>query len=304
MPDKIVIGVDIGVTKVRIGAVRANGSLAAEKVVFTEKLFGSQRAEIVIGDVLRQYMDELDFSEDIFCISIGIPATLSKDRRTILSAPNIPSLDNVPLGSFLEEYLHIPVYMEKDVNYLLFHDMQAKKIPGVGITIGCYLGTGFGNAIFINGRPLRGKHGAACELGHIPIAGNQQICCCGNRGCIETIASGRYLSDIQRAYFPDTPINMLFEKHYQTSGCLKEFIGNLALPLATEINIFDPDIVIIGGGLPAMKSFPRKDFEKAVREHTRKPYPMEDLHFLYSAEDDFSGVRGAGLYVHKILENN
>ncbi|MDO4345027.1 MAG: allose kinase [Eubacteriales bacterium] len=302
MPEKVVIGIDIGGTKVRIGTVNEKGSLMAERVVLSETLFDGQSADKALGKTLREYMEKLDVSEKIAGVSIGLPATLSKDRKVILSAPNIPSLDGTRLSEILEEHLHIPVFMEKDVNYLLFHDMQVKQIKSQGIVIGCYLGTGFGNAVFINGIPMTGRHGAACELGHIPIAGNRLVCSCGNEGCIETIASGRYLRKIQKEYFEDTPISMLFERHYRYSNCLKEFIENLALPIATEINIFDPDVVVIGGGLPSMKGFPKEDFEAAVRRHTRKPYPMEDLQFLYSVEDDFGGVRGAGMYIHKMME--
>lgn len=75
---------------------------------------------------------------------------------------------------------------------------------------------------------------------------------------------------------------------------MRDFVDYLSVPVATEINIFDPDYVIMGGGVLAMPGFPTADFEANVRRHTRKPSPEKELEILYAADDLYNGVRGGG----------
>ena len=88
-------------------------------------------------------------------------------------------------------------------------------------------------------------------------------------------------------------------KHFDKSEIIKQFIETLALPIATEINIFDPDYIIIGGGVPMMKDFPIEYLNKSIYKYTRKPYPAESLNIIYSKHDQKSGVLGAAYYIRK-----
>jgi len=162
------------------------------------------------------------------------------------------------------------------------------------VMIGCYVGTGFGNVIALGGEILVGKNGVAAELGHIPVRGLKLDCPCGNRGCVEMIASGKALKTLQETWYPEDSIADVFTLHAMEAP-VRAFINDLALPIATEINILDPDEIILGGGVLQMDGFPKETLENAIRLHTRKPYPAESLVFHYSGEKQENGVIGAGI---------
>ena len=124
------------------------------------------------------------------------------------------------------------------------------------------------------------------------------MCSCGNIGCIEIYASGKNLQKILKEKFVNENIEEIFTK-YNDNEIIKQYIETLALPIATEINIFDPDYIIIGGGVPMMKDFPIEYLNKSIYKYTRKPYPAESLNIIYSKHDQKSGVLGAAYYIRK-----
>ena len=159
-----------------------------------------------------------------------------------------------------------------------------------------YLGTGIGNAMYIHGRFLEGKNGTSGELGHIPVPGKQRPCPCGNMGCIELIASGKRLEEIRAEQTPDAQgFEAMFEND-ANSSLIAEYLDNAACAVATEINILDPDTVILGGGVLTIRNFPYDTLLKRIRAHTRKPYPERTLSFIRLSGDPLQGVRGAGIY--------
>ena len=143
-------------------------------------------------------------------------------------------------------------------------------------------------------------NGVAGELGHIPVMNSEEECPCGNTGCIEIYASGKNLQNILKENFPEDKIDDIFVKHGDNE-IIKKYIDTLALPIATEINIFDPDYIIIAGGVPMMKGFPRDYLDKCIYKYARKPYPAENLNIIYSEHDQKSGVLGAAYYIRNII---
>lgn len=295
-----VLGIDVGGTRIRMGLVDEGFQLHRETSLFLSSCVGGIRESL--ARLIREYICDAGEEYTVRAISLGIPGTVSKDKSTIISAPNVPELDSVPLKEALEEVFQVPVFLERDVNNLLCFDAAHFQIPESGTVIAIYLGTGIGNAVRIDGKLLTGRWGAACELGHIPLYGNRLRCVCGNDGCIETVASGKYLAELCEKEFGDPDIPHVFCNHGAAPE-IQAFVEALAISVSTEINIFDPDHVIIGGGVPAMEGFPLDRFEGHIRSHIRKPYPADGLQFLYATSDPFSGVRGAGMRAYEILRS-
>jgi allose kinase len=175
-------------------------------------------------------------------------------------------------------------------------------IPKDKIILGFYIGTGLGNAIYINNEILLGKHGVAGELGHIPILGNKKKCSCGNEGCIEAITAGRYLEELCQTRFAGTPIQDIYINHADTPE-IREQVEYLSIPIATEINIFDPHYIILGGGILQMEGFPKDMLEEFIIKHSRKPYPAEGLSILYALTEQENGIIGAGIYGFHMLRD-
>jgi allose kinase len=295
---KHIIAADVGGTYVRVGVVDQNYTLHDFKMTGTADMSKSGNFSDSISSYLKSYSE----GKNVDGFSIGFPSIIDKARCTLLSTPNIPGLNQVPIVDILERRLKKPVCIEKDVNNLLISDIEQLSIDAGAITLGFYIGTGLGNAIFLGGRPFYGAHGATGEMGHIPMRGKNEVCNCGNIGCSENYASGKGLNRIRDEYFPDTPLKDIFVKHGKNSK-IAEFIDDLSLIMASEINILDPEFVIIGGGIVQMSGFPYKKLQNAIYGHMRKPYPACGITIYNSLGNQSSGVVGAGITWFKSLGN-
>ncbi len=289
----LVLGLDIGGTNIRVGlvdrALHVHGFVHVESNAI-EGLEGPRH----LGAFIAAYLNNHLGGDAPLAVAIGFPSALDKSRHKLLSTPNLSGFDNVNIVDILEEMIPTKVLVDRDVNLLFRYDCYAHHLPRQGFVVGCYMGTGTGNVIAYNGEILTGKNGVAAEMGHIPMHGGTGLCGCGNRGCAETMASGKRLFEIQAEFFPDTSIGDLFTQHGE-EGILKDFIDDLTIPIATEINLLDPEYVILGGGLLQMADFPTPSFEERLMAHVRKPFPAQNLQIIYVSGTLESGVIGAAL---------
>lgn len=286
-----VIGVDIGGTHFRIGAVDPEGAVSDFRKIPVGQVFCSDDPLSDLAVFLKAYCAGTDAE----VISIGFPATLDAKRQKVLQAPNIAYMENLPVVEVLARELRIPVFIERDVTMALNYDCKRYGIPPKGIVCGFYFGTGIGNAISVNGVPLVGRNGTAGELGHIPVDGSSDVCGCGNIGCMETLAGGKYLAQLCRTAYAGTPIGELFIKHGD-EPLLRQFVDRMAMAVATEINLLDPDHILIGGGVPAMEGFSKERLLERIRFHTRKPLPANELEIVFVDDTETKTVAGAAIY--------
>lgn len=300
MTERKIVGVDVGGTNIRVGLVDQNGTLTNEKI-FEARLIEGDNTSIKLLEYLESYINGL--SDDVDAVSIGFPSTLDKNRTTVVSTPNLCGFDNIAVKSIYEKRLSLPVILEKDACMLLAYDTFINQVPDSGILVGIYIGTGIGNIIMINGIPIVGKDGTAGELGHIPVPNHTDLCSCGLVGCMEQYAAGKGLERICAEHFPDTFIKEVFTKHADSFE-IKQFIRTVATAVVTEINILNPDYIVLGGGVLAMTDFPMNELLACIHEMTRRPLPADMLNIIISTSDNpFNGVIGAGLYATKAMSN-
>lgn len=295
---QVVIGIDIGGTNFRIGAVDCNGNIYN----FEKKSSGilcTGDCITALYDEITKYIKEYNY-DDVKAITVGIPSIVSKDKKTVYSTPNLKGFDNINFVDPLSEKLNIPVILDRDVNFLLMNDIKNLNLDKSLLITGFYIGTGFGNAISINGGFLAGKNGVAGELGHIPLYGVDEQCTCGNHSCAETRCSGRRLQQLVKEHFSDVYIGDIFKVH-ATHPIIVDYVRSLAIPIATEINILDPDHVVIAGGVVIMEGFPKDVLEDAIRYYVRKPYPAKNLEILFTTHTQQSGVLGGARYAFENL---
>ncbi|MBQ7154651.1 MAG: allose kinase [Synergistaceae bacterium] len=280
-----VIGIDIGGTNLRIGIVDESGNVSAFRKVRTKEVLRSYSVLVDLAEFIESYADGVKFD----AVAAGFPATLNRERTKILQAPNLEYMENLPVVEYLSERLGVPVFAERDVTMTLFYDVKKYALPIEGIITGIYFGTGIGNAIMIDGMPLTGRNGTAGELGHIHVDGHDEPCGCGLRGCMETLAGGKYLAKRYDA----SEIAEVFVNHADELG---EFVSRMAASVACEVNILDPDYVIVGGGVVNMQGFPVEELHRKIIAYTRKPYPAENLRVIFAEDEAFKSVAGAGYY--------
>ena len=287
-----IIGIDIGGTNFRIGLADDEGVLQKFRKLPVKHVIHSENALEDIACFIESYAD----GEKIDIVSIGVPATLNRERTKILQTPNLRFMENLPVVDYLSRRLNARVCADRDVTMTLCYDLRKYDVPREGIVVGIYFGTGVGNAIMIDGHFLLGRNGTAGELGHIPLAGFEEVCGCGLTGCLEKAAGGQYL--VSR-YGVDG-IADVFVKHGAELG---EFIGRMAIGVAIEVNLLDPDYVILGGGLLNMLAFPRETLHAKILEHVRRPYPAENLRIIYADDEPEKGALGAVYYALDKMRN-
>ena len=297
----VIIGVDVGGTHIRLGMVDESHRLlsavsrASEAIDDLEN--GPARLISLLSEQTKRWCGD---RYRLAALALGFPSTISRDRRTVLQTPNLRGFDNIPIVSMLEREFGVPVLLEKDVVLLLAHDIQSLELDTRGTIIGVYFGTGIGNAIFINGSFYAGKNGVAGELGHIPMGGAARRCGCRNTGCIETEASGRRLAQIVAEEFPGEHVADIFERHGETE-IIRAFVEWLAIAPAVEINILDPDEVVIGGGITRMSAFPQAAFRQAILTHVRRPMPFDGISIHFSSGDEYAGILGGARLAAKMF---
>ena len=298
--NSLIIGIDIGGTYFRIGAVDLFGKVLDYKMDLSQKISLSHGAVDALANIISEYIKKFNENK-ILMISIGFPSTISKDRRVVYQTPNLSGFDNIRVPELLEERLHIPVVIDRDVNHLLLYEMNLHRIPKEDISLGIFFGSGIGNSLYFNGDFWRGKHGVACEAGHFHLLGKNDKCGCGNTGCMERYAAGRRLGEIAETIFPNPKINDLFIE-YASNELLIEFVQIMCVLIVAELNIFDPDYLILGGGILNMPGFPLNLLKDEIQAHVRKPYPGNDYITIFANGKPENGILGAAYSVLRMPE--
>ncbi|MBB6054933.1 allose kinase [Tolumonas osonensis] len=287
---RVSVGVDMGATHIRICLLAADGTVIETT---KEKTISVVSNGLVDGLIhfINTYL--LKHNVQVSNIVIGFPASVSNDKKTIISVPNLPckSSDFHGLAEKLEEHFACRVILERDVNLQLFYDVSEHQLKN-NLVLGFYLGTGFGFSIWFNGAPFVGAHGVAGELGHIPYGDHSATCGCGNHGCVETNCSGvalrRWYESETRSY----PIDDIFT-YALDEPVIQTLIDSCSKAIATGINLFDPDVALLGGGVLDMANFPLEELIRRVSTHMRKPLPYEKVKFMKASSSSFNGAIGA-----------
>ena len=290
----VILCMDIGGTNCRMGLCGKDYTLYEKQIISTERM-AERDFRSALTEAIRTFLADHEPAYTICGISLGFPATIDRERRVVLQAPAIRGASGLAICDMLEQEFHRKVWLEKDVNLLFLYDLMTLGLPRKGLSIGVYFGTGIGNAIFFDGKPFLGHNGVAGELGHIPQLSVGRRCDCGNIGCLEPFGGGKRLAELCRTDFKGTAIKTIYRTHGEADQVLRQ-IDAMAIAVATEVNILDPDHVVLGGGLLQMDGFPTEMLEERIKAYVRKPYPEKNLCLLYSRPNQENGIIGAGIY--------
>lgn len=234
-------------------------------------------------------------------IGIGTPGR-ADGAEGIISNSNTVCLNGMPLLRDLQEVLRMEVMIENDANCFV----MAESMLGAGrdemerpgtTAFGIIMGTGVGGGIVCDGRLLRGAHGIAGEWGHNPVPGEYDACYCGRRGCVETVISGPALE----RYYTAISGRKLTLKEIVAATCrdtaarktIDRLVASFGTALAAVINILDPDLVIIGGGVGNIRHLYSPEARQAIAS---KVFNRSfDIPLLPPLLGDSAGVFGAAL---------
>ncbi len=285
---KTIIVADIGGTKIALGHLKVGEVSTLNSSVMTQRLRVSDPIS-ALEQIILEYATEQHLEFD--AVVLGVPVSLDRDMDMVLSGPNIPQLEGIKLATSLEAKLSKPVRLERDIVLLTLGEQHSGAAVGSSSTVGVFLGTGVGAGFLIDAKPYRG-FSVGMELGHIPIHGRGKICVCGNSDCLEAYACGHTLNELGKQF--NVPVSELFStQNKNLSPSLQDFIRDQAFAIATTINLIDPEVCVIGGGIPFMQNFPQEKLMHLILEHLRRPYPKESVKLVWAELGSSASLYGA-----------
>ena len=235
-----------------------------------ESSLGRTEDELV-EDLGRELLEAKDARPDVLCAGLGIPATIDHDRGVAIQAVNL-EISDVPLRDLMREKLGLPVYIDNDANVAALAEFLFGAGRGARNVVMLTIGTGIGGGLILDGEIYRGSIGAGAELGHIVVKEDGPPCQgnCPNHGCVETYASGTAIAREGTAAAerePDSALGkalaegpivgktvteLAIKGDSLASEVVAEAGRHLGVALASLANIFDPDVILIGGGVSAV----------------------------------------------------
>jgi glucokinase len=292
-----VIGVDVGGTKIAAGIVTRDGTIEAR----TERPTPTDSEEAVV-DGLLGVVAELFENGEIAAIGLGVPATVDQQTGSAISAVNIPFTD-VPLRSLMTERFGVPCGVDNDANAAAIAEWQVGAGKGTRYMIMLTLGTGVGGGVILDGRPFRGSSGAASELGHMVITHDGRPCqgTCTGRGHIEAYATGLAAA---ADYGDDTHalIARAGEGEERALEVLDTIGRRLGSALGTLVNVFDPELIVIGGGFgEAADDFLLEPAREVMRREGLPP-GRDRVQVVSAALGPAAGVVGAAFVAFEALD--
>ncbi|MDO4174205.1 MAG: allose kinase [Eubacteriales bacterium] len=297
---KVIIGIDLGGTNLRIGAVNSQNQMVSPVVISSTVIADAEKPIEALCELIGAYLRD-NHIEAVEAISIGVPSSVANDKQTVICTTNIRNgkgevvFDHVNIAQDIAQRFGVNVYVNNDINNILLYDVMANHLESQQMVVGIYIGTGVGASVLVDGRLLEGKDGAELDLGHVPFFQGNEPCSCGKHGCCECYASGWRLQEIRKTYFPDTKIEDMFTLHREEKP-MRDFVKACAHIYAVMATIFNPNSMIVGGGVMEMKDFPREDFEEAVNAETGTDVMSYGFQYIYSKPFVGKGVIGATLF--------
>ncbi|HEX6906414.1 MAG TPA: ROK family protein [Terriglobales bacterium] len=275
--DRPVIGVDVGGTKIAAGVVDQSGAILQQmRAPMATRAGASAGLAAVVSAIqaLAQKRGGGKLSEVVSGIGICSPGPLDPEKGVVINPPNLPCWRNYPLAAEVERALGVPVKLDNDANAAALAEAQWGAGRGYRNVFYATLGTGIGTGIVFAGKIYHGRTGAAAEGGHVSIDYRGPRCGCGKPGCIEVLASGPAIARRARAKLEAgghsrilemagenleaISSEMVGQAYASGDAVAREVLGEtvelLALWLGNMVDLLEPDVMVVGGGVAAMLS--------------------------------------------------
>lgn len=298
MQKQYAIGIDLGGTNLRVALVSEDGSIVKKtKVPSFEHL-----EESLLNSIAEVFTDEA------MGIGIGVAGLIDRVNGIVTVSPNLPAIEGMNIVSSVKERFRVPVFIENDANVAALGEKWAGAGKEFNSFVLLTLGTGIGGGIIYNGKPMN----IAAEIGHMSIIANGVKCACGNHGCLETYASARAILEnavttLERGaesvlrecchgnFYKLTPEDIYkaaIDGDSLSRDVLRDAGRYLGVGIASIINIFGPDAVILSGGLTGAWNIYIQEAVKEASKRTLK-HLYDKVKILPSSLEDNAGIIGS-----------
>lgn len=298
-----VVGVDVGGTNIKLGLVQSRGKVIA-RTSFPTKSFTSSKTQLitVLAERINAILDEKGLAKkDVAGVGIGLPGLIDYEKGNVRFLPNIPGWRNVPLKSILQKKLGLPVFIDNDVKIITLAEWKFGAGRGAKDMICLTLGTGVGSGLILNGRLYRGPDNAAGELGHMPLNETGPACNCGGSGCLETYIGNQRLLARARVLMgrPITLEEMSALARRADPKALafwKEVASHLGNALVGVVNLLNPQLIVVGGGVANNHRFLFKTAQEVVNRRAM-PTQSAAVKIVHASLGDDAGIIGGQVLV-------
>jgi len=310
-----VLAVDLGGTKI-LAALIADGKMMFKDYSPTHAVRGIHAVVKHIFEAIDRVIGQTDRDlSQIHSISIAAAGAIDTKNGIITLSPNLPGWRNVPLAKMVEEKYQAKTYLIHDANAAALGEHRYGAGKGVRNLVFLTVSTGIGGGIIINNKIYEGAAGAAGEIGHMTIDIHGPMCLCGNTGCLEMLASGtamareaiRLIKAGKKSSLADMVngnIDTITAREIATAAEDGDFVAiaainwsatNLGVGLVNVVNIFNPEMIIIGGGVSNFGELLLEPARKVVGERAF-PYLAQMVKIVRAKLGDDAGVIGAEVF--------
>lgn len=314
------LGVDLGGTKILAGVFDAKFNLKGTAKLSTKADRGVEAVIDRIARCINDAVDECDLSLKQFRgVGVGAPGAVDAESGRVIFAPNLPGWKDIPLKKELEKRLGLPVFTGNDCNICTLGTFDREYKAKPKHLVGIFIGTGIGGGLVVNGNLYTGHNLTAGEIGHMVIEVNGPKCGCGNRGCLEALASRTAIfrkiqngvKDGQKTILTDMLGPDLADMR---SGDLRKAIRKgdkfvekvveeaaeyAGIGVANLINILNPEIVVVGGGvIEALENEMMPTLIKTAKDHVMSG-TMSGIEIEASKLGDHAGITGAAVLARR-----
>jgi glucokinase len=299
---QLAIGVDVGGTKILAGLVDRDGKVHRRRERPTRT--DSQEA-LLVG--LEEAVTELA-QDDVAAVGFGVPSPIDQKRGRVVQSVNVP-LNDVPLRERMQKRFGLPIGLDNDANAAAIAEWRVGAGRGTQHMLMLTLGTGVGGGIIVDGKPFRGSTGAGAELGHVVVVHDGPRCqgSCTGRGHLEALVSGHAATEeARRAFGPAADAHRLVrlaaEGDETAIGVLDRIGRYLGSAIGSFVNIFDPELVVIGGGFGvAASQFLKGPVQEVMQREALLP-AREQVRLAPAELGTAAGLIGAAFVAFEALD--
>jgi glucokinase len=296
--------VDVGGTKIAAGVVTPEGR------ILKETRYPTPASPVRLLESIARAVLEVKNGFEVDGVCLAVAGLVLAEENKVVFSPNLHAVEGIPLKDKLEPRIGLPLTLENDANAATWGEFRFGAGSEVDHLVFVALGTGIGGGVISHGMLVRGAQGSAGELGHVTIQATGPRCACGNHGCLEALASGTAIRRRARELASENPgsalgrlaaerrvlgedVTRLAREGDEVAVAVLEEAGRwLGIGLAGFVNVFNPEVIAVGGGVMAAGELILEAAREEVRLRARPP--SRDLVQIKEATlGPNSGVLGA-----------
>jgi len=304
--DRYILSVDLGGTNTRIALVDKSLRIKS-KISFSTRDFISKRnkliSEIAIR-IVKLLKDKHINKSKIIGLGIGVPGPVDFKKGKVYHLPNIPHWRNTPIRDILRKKLGLRVFVDNDVNLMALAEVKLGAARGKKNAVCITLGTGVGGGLILEGKLFRGAMSCAGEIGHMPLSIGGPVCNCGGRGCLERYVGNKILLAETKRRLQKKDITLKDLSRLASRGnkialnIYNNFAEKIGIALTGVVNLLNPDVIVVGGGLSFAGSFMFSKMKETISKRAM-PTQAKSVRIKRACLGKDAGLIGAALLVRE-----